>query len=340
MYLPLILALLVATLALLLREIREVTTQIQTLSEQRKRLVLAIMSPSALATVEYVRPLIAFMKKYAAFEFEILECVHAMDRDRAQEWVHFIAEKKADLIFSLGRLSTDVLYTFMKTQNEKIPIIAAGSPIGYNDVPLEVMQLNVPMTGVSARLDWPKKLAYLKRLLPHIKTVCIVFRSIDEISHSNLKEKNAMTAALRKMQVSWRMHHVSSIEKSSDFSAEALQDIDIVILSRSSSILQYSARIAQEAAQFGVPVFSSDGSCPNIFVGIVESPEREIAIQSAKYAIDILEDGVSTSTLPLKEIRDREQAIIYPHNSSPILATTILGNLLGQSNHIRITLLP
>ncbi|MDQ5890406.1 MAG: hypothetical protein QG604_280, partial [Candidatus Dependentiae bacterium] len=239
-----------------------------------------------------------------------------------------------------GKFSTDVMYNTIKTRHTKIPMISAGVPVGYNDTPPEIMQANTPLTAVSTQLDWPEKIGFLKKILPYAKNVLIIFRSIDEMSHNNLKEKNTITASLRKVHIAWKMHHVSNIEKNSDLSAQLLEGVDIIVLSRSSEILRHASRIASEAAQFNVPVFSSDINCPDVFIAISECPERAIGIQSAKYAIEVLEDGVNASDLPLKEIRDRKKIFIHPHTTSPIIATTAIGNLLSHCNHINITIAP
>jgi ABC-type uncharacterized transport system substrate-binding protein len=339
LYLHILPIIMLLILIILYAKIKKLQATRRYLHDKRKRLVIAIMIPSTIQVVqEVLRPLIAHIKKYASFEFESIECIHNLNRDQAEEWAHFISESKVDLILSLGKLSTEVMYNTMKTCHAKIPMISVGSPLGHNDIPFETMQKYTQITGVVTQMDWPAKINLLKKILPHIKNVLIVFRSIDEISHSNLKEKNLITTSLRKYHIAWKMHHVPTIEKSTDFTAQLLDNIDIVILSRSSEILKFASRIALEAQKFNIPVLSPDITCPDVFLGISECPERAIGLQSAKYAIEILEDNMCANSLPLKEIKDREKIVLYPHNTSPMIATTAIGNLLTQSNIINLSI--
>ena len=310
--------------------------------KKRKRFVIAVLTPSVMSMIseELIRPFIAHMKKYASFEFEIIECVHSMSREKALEWANYIAENKVDLAVPVGKLSTAAIYGVMKTRHNPTPVISAGVPVGYSEIPPEIMQRTIPFTAVSAHLDWPAKINLLKSILPSIRTVLVIFRSIDEISHSNLKEKNAISAALRRIHVSWKMHHVPNIEKSTDLTPELLEGVDAVILSRSSEILRYAARIAQEVNQYGIPVFSTDINCTESFISISGKSQRAIGIQSARYAIEILEDGINAADLPLKEIDGAKEIVIHPQAASPILTTTAIGNLLNLSNTVKVALTP
>ncbi len=310
------------------------------LKETREHYTIVVIKPSVIpAIAEVIRPFIAHMKKYASFEFETVDCVHNLNRDKAQEWVNYAIDCKADLILAIGLLSSEVAFNAMKMHHKKIPIISAGSPMGYNVTPFEAMQATTPLTAVCSKMNWERNIALMNRVNPRVKTVLIIYRSVDEISHNNLKEKNAITAALRKMHISWRMHHVPNIDKSTELNTHLLETIDMIVLSRSSEILRYSSRIAREAQQFNVPVFSPDISCPDVFIGITECPERAMGIQSAKYAIEILEDKVSASTLPLKEISSDTMVVIHPQTASPITAAMVIGNFLTQSNHVALSLI-
>jgi ABC-type uncharacterized transport system substrate-binding protein len=320
-------------------KIKRLSATCRYLQEKRKRIVIAIMMPDVIQVVqEALRPLIAYIKKYASFEFETLECIHGLNRDRAEKWGQFISESKVDLILALGKFSTEVMYNTMKTAHTKIPILSIGSASGHVETSFETMQQHTQITGVVTPMDWPAKINLLKKILPHVKNVLIVFRSIDEISHNNLKEKNLITTSLRKYHITWKMHHVPKIEKSTELTPQLLENVDIIILSLSSEVLKFASRIALEAQKFNIPILSPDITCPDVFLGISECPERAIGIQSAQYAIEILEDNKCPNSLPLKEIKDREKIVLYPHNTSPMVATTAIGNLLTQSNIIKLSI--
>jgi len=306
--------------------------------KNKTHFTIAILAPSPTSfVVNFIRPFTAYIKKYASFEFETIECFHQLDRDLAQEWANFIAEHNVDLVFAIGTISTDIMYNMMKTRQHKIPVISGGAP-GTSEPSFETMQATIPFTAVTTHMDWPDKICFLKKIVPHIKTVLIIVRSMDEISRINLQEKNTLTTTLRKLHVAWKMHHAPNIDKTTDLTAELLEGVDLIILSRSSEVLRHTARIAQEAQPFNVPVLSPDTASPEIFIGMSECPERTIGIQCAKYAIEILEDNINPSALPLKEVREKKKVVIYPHNSSPMMAATAIGNLLNETNQINLVL--
>ncbi len=324
----------------LMFKVYKVRRHINLAAQVKPHYKIAIFAPSLVHFVlDVIRPFSAYIKKYASFEFEIIECIHHLDRNQAQRWANFMVENNINLILAIGVLSTETIYNTIKLREHKIPIISGGASSAH-EPGLETMQNTVPFTAVSTCMDWQYKIALLKKIIPHIKTVLIIVRSMDEISRINLQEKNTLTATLRKMQISWKMHHAPNIEKSTDLTAELLEGVDIIILSRSSEVLRHTTRIAQEAQQFNVPLLSPDISSPDIFIGMSESPERTIGIQCAKYAIEILEDGMNASALPLKEVHEKKKIVIYPHNSSPMMAATVIGNLLTQTNQIHLVLNP
>jgi ABC-type uncharacterized transport system substrate-binding protein len=329
----------IITSVYLLRKIIQLIATRNYLQEKKKRIVIAVMLPNTIKKVLELRcPLIAYLKKYASFEFETIECIHNVNREQAEEWAHFISESKVDLVLAIGTMSTDIMYNTMKTSQVQIPILSIGSPLSNTQTSFDTMQQNAQITGIVTTMGWPAKINLLKRILPHVKNVLIVVRSIDEISHNDLKEKNLITTSLRKHQIAWKMHHAPAIEKSADFNAQLLENVDIIILSLNIEILKYASRIAYEAQKFNTPVFSPDISCPDVFLCVSQCPERTISIQSAKYAIEILEDGMNTSSLPIKEIKEHEKIVLYPRNTSPMIATTAIGNLLTQSNIIHLNI--
>jgi len=112
----------------------------------------------------------------------------------------------------------------------------------------------------------------------------------------------------------------------------------MILFSRSSEILRYAPRIAQEAAQYNVPIFSTDITSSEAFLSISSSWQRLAAVQAAQYAIEMLEDGRQASDLPLKNITCGKWIIIRPSTVSPMLATTAIGNLLSVNNYIKMTL--
>jgi len=305
----------------------------------KKVFKIAIVTSLPLKNLGAISSFISYIKKYAAFNFEIIECIHAMDRQKAVDWINFAADSAVHLIVAVGRLSVDTAYTTLKTREHKPQVIGMANPAGFNDTPLELIQSTMPFTAVSMGLNWPEKLAILKKLMPNIKKVLIVFRSVDEISHSNLREKNAIIAGLRKLHISWEMLHIANIEKECGFTKEIMHDVDVVLLSYSSEVMRFAGRICQEAQALGRPVCSINTVLPEIFLSInMTAINTHMGRQAAQYTINILEDNIDASKLPLKEINNAQQVILHHKNTDSIRATTIIGNLLAQSNHLSLKL--
>ena len=258
------------------------------------------------------------LKKFASFEFDTIECVTHDNNELAYKWAEYIAENNIDLAFAIGKKCTDTLCSLMATRNHKIPIISAGVPEEFYDENIEQIQKKTTFTGITSTLGWPKRIELLKKVYPQLKRVLILFRSIDEISHRNLKEKNILTAALRKHHVSWEMHHITNIEKSCELTKERLHGIDCVIVSHSSELIPYASIVAQECEKHNVPVFSPVLDSSDAFIGISSPTEREIGRHCAQQAMQVLEDGKSASDIPIHRQKEVYSITIQARKSSRI----------------------
>jgi ABC-type uncharacterized transport system substrate-binding protein len=277
-----------------------------------RRLSIAILTPSTAPPSNlFTKGLVSQLKKYASFEFDVIECDSKYDTVQGSRWAEYIMEQKPDLIFSVSKVSTDIIMHLMLTRKERIPIISAGIPVEFLDRESHDLQKSLPLTGVTTSFGWEQKIALLKRTLPHLKNVLVLFKSIDEISRINLKEKNCIMAALRKQHINAKMHHIANISRSSEMSREILEDIDLVIISRSSSLMAYAEKIATECADYNVPCFSTDKiASDKVFITISSDIEERIGERCAKQAMKILEDGIHPSQIPMTQLAAKQVVTI------------------------------
>lgn len=306
---------------------------------QKKRFTIAILSPTNKAPNNALsKSFVSYLKKYASFEFETLECITNSDQEKTYQWAEYLATSNVDLIYSVGRRPTEVLYNSLKTRTKKIPVIAGGIPADHCEPSPDIIQREIPFTATTGSFNWPKKVALMQKALPHLKKVMILFRSIDELSHINLKEKNNITMALRKHHIAWEMHHINNIENSTEITPELLKDIDLVIIARTGELIPYAAQISKDCDKANVPVFSTDALSPNIFLGIAESTEKSHGEVCAKHAMQILEDGKNASNIPTRQIVGPHDVVIFPDNAVPLTATTTIGNATSNATYVKMNL--
>ena len=269
---------------------------------------IAILAPNITAVSNlFTKGFISQLKKYASFEFDIIECDSKSDTQQNSRWAEYIMEQKPDLILTMGRVCTETMMRVMATRRERIPIVSAGIPIEMLDEEPKNLQKELPVTGAITSFRWEEKITLLKKTFPHLKNVLVLFRSIEDISRINLKEKNCIMAALRKQHINAKMHHIANINRSLEMSRELLNDIDLVIISRSSSLMTYAEKISQELASYGVPTFSTDKETSDkVFVTISSNIEERIGERCAKQAMKILEDGVHPSKIAIPQLSSKE----------------------------------
>lgn len=327
-------------LGITLRTITRYRSYYDELTIKQKRFTIAILIPTINRPpfTSMYSSFVSHLKKYASFEFETLECV-AGDMDTIYKWAEYIASSNVDLIYAAGQPCTQTMYRIMKTRSKKIPIISGGVAESMLDVPFKNMIEAVPFTGSYCQLNWLPKLTILKEIYPQLKRVVVLCRSIDEISHVVLREKNSITSALRKLHVSWEMHHISDIKKGTELTKDILSSTDLVLIPLSSSeIIAHTAIIAEECEKYNIPVFSTDLNNPHIFMGISEPIERLFGTYCAQQAIKILEDGKKASQLEMRHIKGDNSIVIRPQNAAPLTAVTVIGHLLEKSPHVRMVI--
>lgn len=277
-------------------------------SPSSRRKTIAILTPTtAPPSYLFTKGFVSQLKKYASFEFDVIECDFKSDIVQTSRWAEYIMEQRPDLVFAVGQISTEIMMHLMQTRRNQIPLVSAGIPIEMLTQEPHELQKQLPLTGTITSLGWEQKIALIKKTLPEIKNVLVLFKSIDDISRINLKEKNAIMAALRKQHINAKMHHIANISRSSEMSREILDGIDLVIISRSSSLMAYAEKIATESAQYNVPTFSTDRiASDKVFVSIASDIEERIGERCAKQAMKIIEDGIHPSKIPMPLLHSKD----------------------------------
>lgn len=306
---------------------------------KQKRFVIAILTPSARPLqAQHTKGFISHLKRYASFEFETIECTTHASLERTYQWAEYIADNNIDLVYTVGKVATDVAFNILKTRGRKIPIVSGAIALELCERPLEQMQHEHPFSVCFGLLNWPKRISTIKQIFPSCRKVLVLFRSIDEISHTNLKEKNSIAAALRKNHMTGIMHHISNIEKSTELNAELLDGVDLVIISRSSELMSYTSKIRDDAAQHNVPVFSTDITSSDVFIGINDNTERKYGDACAKRAIRILEDNAPASEIAPEHIKGPLNIVVRSRNANDLTATTVISQLLNHSQYVSMGL--
>jgi len=296
----------ISIITLLIKQTQSIALQYTDTLRKRKRITIGILTPSLDSPHDlFVSGFVSHLKKYASFDFEVLECNGNADLSKYSEWARFLAtHKDVDLIYAIGKVMTKHISTQMQRQQRKIPIISGGIPLEIMDIPVSEQQKDVPLTGVTTTLGWHEKIASIKHFLPDIKNVLVLFAAEHEISQWIMKEKNIIAAAMRKNHLNMHIMNLSATHPMSSLTKEALKNIDLIVISRLHSTLMKKAMdIAQHAARFNVPVFSPEGShALSVFISAGSTIEKRIGISCAKKAIKILEDKVDPQGLPFKQI--------------------------------------
>lgn len=272
---------------------------------EKARKVIAILTPTAASPGSlFIKGFMRIIKKYATFDFDIIECDYNASSQDAVKWTNYIVDRKADLILLVSGLLEPILRT-LEFRGQAIPLIAAGVIRESNAWLHAAAQEAYPMTGSTVALEWDHKIELLKQVLPHIKNVLVLFRcTVDDIQSINLVERNAVLAVLRKHHIQARPHNVSNIDNSCDFNDELMKNIDLVIITRSSKLIAHAEKIALEAKKYGVPIFTTAAASKEYaFVTISNDVEEEIGENSGRQALRILDYNVNPSEVKITHLR-------------------------------------
>lgn len=278
---------------------------------EKSRKVIAILTPTATSPCSLViKGFIRIIKKYASFDFDIIECDYRANPQEAIQWTNYVIDRKVDMVLSILSIVEPIVRT-LDFRRQNIPIIAAGVMHEDNSWLNETFQQAYPITGTTVSLEWEEKISLLKRTLPQVKTVLILFRcTVDDIQSVNLVERNAILTVLRKHHIHAKPHNISNIDNSCDFSDELMKNIDLVIITRSSKLMAHTEKIALEAKKYNVPIFSTIAlSIELAFITISNNVEEEIGENSGKQALRVLDHGINPSDIKITNLRSSRNRV-------------------------------
>jgi len=333
-----LLTLLYVLLFYLQRYIREY----QKKKSPKKRFQIAILAHTTtkLPLSLFSQGFISYLKKYAAFEFELIECGASSTLSGYNKWAKYIIEQKPNLVLTVGKKATEHMYTALRTSKTRIPILSAGIPEESIEIPFEEMKKSLPITGIITSLDWNKKISLLKKIIPHLKNVVVLYHSVEQLSHLNLREKNLISAALRHQHINGIMHHIDNIEKSCDLPFELIQNVDLVLISRSSNLMPHTDKISKVCEQYSVPLFSpASASLAYVNISISSDVEQHIGELAGRKAVKILEDGVSAKNLPIEKVTAPQTIYInLEKNPQKLDMKKVVARSVQQTPHTTIIL--
>jgi hypothetical protein len=315
--------------------IKKLKSELAKLSKKRKHYTIATLSPVLPPPYNnLVRHTIGYLKKYAPFDFDTIECF-VNENESFQEWVQFIIEKKPDLIYTQTEYPLNVLRSSMEKSDTHIPIVAGVIPLDCHNSPLPEGEQKSSLHILGITLGWEEKIAILKATLPFAKKALIISNSPENMKPAHLKERNAILVGLRKARLESEIYH---FEKNASSNTKLPNDIGVIIITHTIDVVKNEPLIVKMAKDKGIPIFSLGTSNKDIFISVSNDYQHVIIKKAATAIIEQLNNEDDNLVPVIKNIHKSDHIHINPLVASPLTTTTAIGALMKQCNTIRIKL--
>lgn len=212
----------------------------------------------------------------------------------------FHADPDVRLIFTIATPATQVMATL---EHEKPIVFAAVT----DPKALGILDTHHNITGVRDMIDVPKEIDMMKKLLPDMRKVALLFNP-SEINARQIVQQ--MKSELEKAGLSWMevgMHHESEAAASVSM---ASRKADAILCPTDNTVAAAIQSIVNQSNKFNVPLIVSDNLL--VLKGALAAQGVDYAIsgqKASRLALEIL-DGKKPGDLPLQS-PDTDQIFIH-----------------------------
>jgi putative ABC transport system substrate-binding protein len=185
---------------------------------------------------------------------------------------------KPDLIIPITTPSTQTTYAAAKDTNLKIVFAAVSDAKSAQLVNCK----NV--TGVEDNVPAQKHLDLIKRLMPHVKKIGLMYNPSEANSVSMIKKLQEEETAYEFLEVP-----LLNSQSISDAVSLAVKKVDMIYIPNDNMAISNFETISRLASHYNIPIFTSDpDSIKQGALASVSVDQKEIGIQTARLALRVL----------------------------------------------------
>jgi putative ABC transport system substrate-binding protein len=208
--------------------------------------------------------------------------------------IELFVGQKMDLIVPVGTNATQMTLTLVKEQ----PIISLAAQ--YSEAERQKRDVK-NITGILDEISGKKKLAFIKAIMPNIKTITLIYNSNNEKNYPEILELQAYS---KDIELKFQTITVQTLLELETASRAILPNSEAIFIGKDHLLASGIRMLVHIAAKRNIPLITSDeGTVQEGAAVALGVSERMIGEAGGKLAIQVL-DGHPIQTLPMQEIKD------------------------------------
>lgn len=201
--------------------------------------------------------------------------------------------QKMDMIVPVGTSTTQMTLSLVKEQ----PIVSLAAQ--YTEADKQKRE-HKNITGILDEISGKKKLAFIKTIMPDIKTLTLIYHSGNEKNSAEIKELEAYS---KEIGLVLQVITIQTLPDLETASRAILPNSEAILIGKDNLLASGIRMLVPMAAKRGIPLITSDeGTVAEGAAVALGVSERMIGTEGGKLAIQILE-GYPIADLPMQDIQ-------------------------------------
>lgn len=257
---------------------------------------IAILTPVTHPSLEQIeKGFIETLKSQYPGEYRFVTYNGQGNKTLIRSEIEEIAQKKFDLVFTIGTTASQMTAELFSKKKIDIPIVftCVNDPEGFN-----IIKNNV--TGVKELLDFEQELGALMKYKPFLKSLLLVYNPREpglEKDHKEitriLKEKNIGLITVEVFQTNEMKAKVSPF----------MDKADALLVLKDNTVVSGLDVLIKLCDQYKIPLMASDLDSPDRGAAFGYGVhEREFGVEGAKKVIQIVQEGILPANIPVTPV--------------------------------------
>jgi putative ABC transport system substrate-binding protein len=207
--------------------------------------------------------------------------------------IELFVGQQVDMIVPVGTSATQMTLSLVKAQ----PIVSLAAQ--YTEVDRQKRTFK-NITGVLDEIGGKKKLAFIKAMMPNIKTITLIYHSGNEKNYVEIAELKTESEALG---ITLQTLMIQTLPELETASRAILPNTELILIGKDHLLASGIRMLVPIAALRGIPLMTSDeGTVAEGATVALGVSERMIGEEGGKLAIKVVE-GYPIKDLPMQKIQ-------------------------------------
>ncbi|HEV2524088.1 MAG TPA: ABC transporter substrate binding protein [Gammaproteobacteria bacterium] len=207
--------------------------------------------------------------------------------------IELFVGQKMEMIVPVGTSATQMTLSLVKEQ----PIVSLAAQ--YTEADRQKREFK-NMTGILDEISGKKKLAFIKAIMPNIKTITLISHSGNEKNYAEIAELKTESKALG---ITLQTLMIQVLPELETVARAILPDTEVILIGKDHLLASGVRMLVPIASKRGIPLMTSDeGTVAEGAAVSLGVSERMIGEEGGKLANKVL-DGYPIKDLPMQEMQ-------------------------------------